>query len=48
MVQVQLSKHVLLWTLQVVGLPPGNMSWTIHVTQITQIRNIYALRDLDH
>ena len=34
--------------MQVIRLPPGNMSRSIQIIQIIQIRNISALKDLDH
>ena len=34
--------------MQIIPLPPGNMSQIIQIIQIIQIRNLYALKYLDH
>ena len=37
--------------MQIIGLPPGNMSQIIQIIQIVQIiqiRNLSALKDVDH
>ena len=42
-VQIQLRKNVLDQSMQIIRLPPGNMSQIIQIIQIIQIRNLSAL-----
>ena len=36
------------YIMQIVRLPPGNMSQIIQIIQIIHVRDIYALKGLDH
>ena len=45
-VQIQPRKHAL--GMQIMRIPPDNVSWIIQIIQIIQIKNISALKDLDH